>query len=65
MYATDRGLEELADRRGEETVTLAGLAELLRVFVDAYPEHEAAVDRLASWLARADDDPADDPEDWP
>jgi len=59
VYATDRGLDELADRRGGETVTLAGLAEWLRDFVDAYPEHEAAVDRLASWLARADDDPED------
>lgn len=56
MYATDRGLEELAARRGAETVTLEWLAERLRDFVDSHPEHEVAVDRLATWLARADDE---------
>ena len=30
MYFTDRGIEELADRRGEEQVTLEWLAERLR-----------------------------------
>ena len=55
MYFTDRGIEELADRRGEETVTLAWLAEQLRDFVDVNPEFETAVDRLATWLARGDD----------
>jgi hypothetical protein len=34
VYFTDRGLEELADRRGEEEVTLAWLAEKMRTFVD-------------------------------
>lgn len=56
MYSTDRGVEELADRRGEETVTLAWLAGRLRDFVDLNPEFEVPVDRLASWLARADDE---------
>ena len=27
MYATDRGIEELADRRGEQEVSLAWLAD--------------------------------------
>ena len=59
MYATDRGIEELADRRGEETVTLAWLADRLRAFVDLNPEFEVPVERLATWLARDDsDDPA-------
>ena len=31
MYVTDRGLEELADRRGEEQVSLAWLADALRL----------------------------------
>ncbi len=56
MYSTDRGLEELADRRGDEQVTLAWLAERMRQFVDLHPEHEVPVDRLATWLARLDDD---------
>jgi hypothetical protein len=54
MYETDRGIEELADRRGEEQVALAWLAERLRDFVDLNPGFETAVDRLASWLARLD-----------
>jgi len=56
VYFTDRGIEELAQRRGEEDVTLAWLAERLRSFVDEHPEFEVAVDRLATWLARLDDD---------
>lgn len=56
MYFTDRGLEELASRRGEETVTLAWLAERLRDFVDDSPEFEIPVERLATWLARLDED---------
>ena len=56
MYATDRGIEELADRRGGETVTLAWLADRLRVFVDLNPEFEVPVERLATWLARDDDE---------
>ncbi len=56
MYFTDRGIEELADRRGDETVALAWLAGRLVEFVDLNPEFEVAVDRLATWLARLDDE---------
>jgi hypothetical protein len=56
VYFTDRGIEELADRRGDETVSLAWLAMRLRDFVDEHPELEMPVERLASWLARADDE---------
>ena len=56
MYFTDRGLEELASRRGEEQVTLAWLAERLKDFVDEHPEYEVPVERVATWLARLDDE---------
>jgi hypothetical protein len=56
MYFTDRGIEELAQRRGEEQVTLAWLAERLKDFVDEHPEFEMPVDRVATWLARLDDE---------
>jgi Family of unknown function (DUF6104) len=56
MYDTDRGIEELQDRRGEDQVSVAWLAERLRDFVDLNPGFETAVDRLASWLARLDDE---------
>ncbi len=56
MYFTDRGIEELEDRRGEETVSLSWLADRLRDFTDLNPEFEIAVDRLATWLARLDDE---------
>jgi hypothetical protein len=56
VYFTDRGLEELAERRGEETVTLGWLAERLRDFVDLHPDFEVPVERFATWLARADDE---------
>ena len=56
MYATDRGIEELEARRGEEEVSLGWLAEQLRTFVDLNPEFEVPVERLATWLARLDDD---------
>ena len=55
MYFTDRGIEELERRRGEEEVTLAWVADRLQEFTDAHPEFEAAVERLATWLARHDD----------
>lgn len=55
MYFTDRGIEELISRRGDEEVTLGWLAEQLQAFTDVHPEHEAAVERLATWLARLDD----------
>lgn len=56
MYSTDRGIEELAGRRGDERVALAWLAGRMVEFVDLHPEFEVAVDRLATWLARLDDD---------
>lgn len=56
MYFTDRGIEELAQRRGEEQVTLEWVAEQLRAFVDLNPEFENPVERLATWLARLDDE---------
>jgi hypothetical protein len=59
MYFTDRGIEELEKRRGDEEVTLAWLADQLQAFVDVHPEFEVAVERLATWLARGDD-PDDD-----
>ena len=59
MYFTDRGLEELAARRGEEQVSLEWLAERMREFVDANPDFEVPVERLATWLARLDDEDED------
>ena len=56
MYYTDRGIEELEERRGEEEVTLLWLSSRLREFVDDNPQFETAVDRLATWLARLDDE---------
>ncbi|MFL6121827.1 DUF6104 family protein [Actinophytocola sp.] len=56
MYFTDRGLEELQERRGDEEVTLSWLAAKMRDFVDANPEFETAVERLATYLARDDED---------
>jgi Family of unknown function (DUF6104) len=56
MYFTDRGIEELDDQRGHEQVSLSWLAARLRDFVDLNPEFETPVDRLATWLARLDDD---------
>ncbi len=41
MYFTDRGIEELQKRRGDEEVTLAWLADQLQAFVDVHPEFEA------------------------
>ncbi len=55
MYATDRGIEELLERRGDEEVTLAWLADRLQEFVDLHPDFEVPVERLATWLARLDD----------
>jgi len=56
MYFTDRGIEELEQRRGADEVTLAWVADRLRAFVDRHPEHENAVERLATYLARDDED---------
>lgn len=56
MYFTDRGIEELAQRRGGEEFRVEWLADRLRDFVDEHPEFETPIDRLATWLARLDDD---------
>ncbi|CAN5676056.1 DUF6104 family protein [soil metagenome] len=55
MYFTDRGVEELQARRGDEMVAMGWLAERLSEFVDLNPEFETPVERLATWLARLDD----------
>jgi hypothetical protein len=59
VYFTDRGIEELDERRGEDQVTLGWLAAQFQTFVDLHPEFDVPVDRLATWLARADDDDDD------
>jgi hypothetical protein len=56
VYFTDRGIEELVERRGTETVTLEWVAGQLSAFVDENPEFETPIERLATWLARLDDD---------
>jgi hypothetical protein len=56
VYFTDRGIEELEERRGAEQVALGWLAERFRDFVDEHPDAEATVDQLATWLARLDAD---------
>lgn len=56
MYFTDRGIEELQARRGDEQVSLAWMAERLQEFVDLFPEFETPTERLATWLARLDDE---------
>jgi hypothetical protein len=56
VYFTDRGIEELQARRGDEEVSLAWLSARLGEFVDLNPEFETPVERLATWLARLDDD---------
>jgi Family of unknown function (DUF6104) len=56
VYFTDRGIEELTERRGEEQVSVAWLADRLQSFVDLNPEFEVAVERFATWLARTEDE---------
>jgi len=56
VYFTDRGIEELDERRGEERVTLGWLAVRLQAFVDLHPDFDVPVERLATWLARADEE---------
>ncbi|HEX2316584.1 MAG TPA: DUF6104 family protein [Thermomonospora sp.] len=59
MYFTDRGIEELAERRSGEQVSIDWIAERLREFVDLNPEFETPIERLATWLARLDDEDDD------
>ena len=56
MYFTDRGIEELVERRGDEQVSMGWLGERLRDFVDLNPEFETPIERFATWLARLDDE---------
>lgn len=42
-------------------MSLTWLADRMRAFVDASPEHAGAVDRFATFLARDD---SDGPDDW-
>jgi hypothetical protein len=56
VYFTDRGIEELIERRGEESVTLEWVADRLRTFIDINPEFETAIERFATFLARDDSD---------
>ncbi|WP_433533629.1 DUF6104 family protein [Micromonospora sp. CA-263727] len=59
MYFTDRGIEELVQRRGDEQISMEWLAERLRDFVDLHPEFETPIERFATWLARLDEEPED------
>jgi hypothetical protein len=59
MYFTDRGIEELERRRGEEEMSIDWLAQRMREFVDLNPEFETPIERLATWLARVDDEDED------
>lgn len=56
MYFTDRGIEELQARRGEEDCSFEWLADRMQEFVNLNPEFEVPIERLATWLARLDDD---------
>ena len=60
MYFTDKGIEELEERRGSDEVTLAWLADKLRDFVNLHPEFEVPVERLAVFLARDEGDDDDE-----
>lgn len=56
MYFTDRGIEELTQRRGSEQLSVQWLADRLQTLVDLNPQFETAIDRPATWLTRLDDD---------
>ena len=58
MYFTDRGIEELEKRRGDEEVTLAWVADRLQEFVDLNPEFEVPVE-----AGQPGGQPLDDPDD--
>lgn len=59
MYFTDRGIEELENRRGEDEVDLGWVADRMREFVDHNPEFEVPIERFAVYLARLDDEDID------
>ena len=56
MYDSDRGIEELLERREGELLAVEWLAEQMRTFVDLHPDWEDAVGRLAAHPAREDDE---------
>ena len=56
MYDSDRGIEELLERREGELLAVEWLAEQMQTFVDLHPDWEDAVGRLAAHLAREDDE---------
>ena len=56
MYVTDRGIDELEARRGQDQVALSWLAEQPRTFVDLGPKLETAIGRFGAWAARLDND---------
>jgi hypothetical protein len=56
VYFTDRGLEELVERRGGETFTMEWLAARLTDFVDENPGVAETMDGFATWLARLDEE---------
>jgi len=60
MYFTDRGIEELEERKGHESFSVTWLTAQLRSFVDENPEFEISIERLATYLARVDDESSDD-----
>ncbi|MGH3873209.1 MAG: DUF6104 family protein [Pseudonocardiaceae bacterium] len=62
MYFTDRGIEELEDRRADEQLSVEWLTARMRAFVDEHPEFEDAVERFATFLARDDADEPDNLE---
>ena len=64
MYFTDRGILELLQRRADEVVSVDWLADRLRAFVDLHPDYEDPIDRLATFLARDDEDDDQPGDDW-
>lgn len=56
MYFTDRGIEEMLARLEGQQVSIDWLADRMREFVDLNPDFEVPIERLATWLARLDDD---------
>ena len=56
MYFTDRGIEELERRRGDDEVNLGWMADRIREFVDLNPDFEIPMERFATYLARIDDE---------
>ncbi len=56
MYFTDQGIEERGEPRGEDQVTPGWLAARLQAFAGLHPGSGVPAGRLATRLARADDE---------